>query len=73
VTSPAFLAIQLTVASADGKPHRVVLRTPTRHTLSVPAGGRASTLIGGLKAGHYVIEVDGNARGALNTGGEPGP
>jgi hypothetical protein len=73
VSSPAFLAVQLTVVSGDGQPHRVVLHTPNPHSLSVPAGGRAAILIGGLRAGRYVLDVDGTARAALIIGGEPGP
>lgn len=73
VTGPAFIAIELTMVSGDGKAHQVVVRTPTRHTLSVAPGGKATTLIGGLKAGHWAIDVDGRTQGALITGGEPGP
>jgi hypothetical protein len=73
VTAPAFLAVQLTVSSSDGKAHQIVLRTPTPHTLSVPANGRASVQIAGLKAGEYRLEVDGTTRGGLVIGGEPGP
>ncbi|HUO74493.1 MAG TPA: hypothetical protein VMU39_27225 [Solirubrobacteraceae bacterium] len=73
VSAPAFLAVRLTVASGDGRAHHVVLKTPTPHTLSVPAGGRASVLVPGLRAGQYPIEVDGSARGLLSIGGEPGP
>ena len=60
---PAYLAVQLTVVSGDGHAHRVVLMTPSPRTLSVPAGGRASVLIGGQRVGHYPIEVDGTAAG----------
>jgi hypothetical protein len=73
VSSPAFVAIQLTLVSADRRQHRAVLETTAAHSLSVPPGGRASLLIAGLKAGRYVIQVDGAARGALLIGGEPGP
>ncbi len=73
VSSPAFLAIELTVASADGRRHRIVLATPKPHRLTVPAGGRVSVLVAGQRAGHYVIDVDGTPRGALDIGGEPGP
>jgi hypothetical protein len=41
--------------------------------LAIPAGGRSSILIGGLRAGRYVLEVDGVARGGLDVGGQPGP
>jgi hypothetical protein len=73
VSAPAFLAVRVTVTSGDGKAHQVIVRTPTLHTLSVPAGGSASILISGQRAGQYPIEVDGTTRGALLIGGEPGP
>jgi hypothetical protein len=73
VTAPAFLAVRLTISSGDGKAHQVVLETPAHHTLSVPASGRASVLVPGLKAGQYALKVDGTTRGGLVIGGEPGP
>jgi hypothetical protein len=47
--------------------------TPTPHSLSVPANGKASVLVPGLKAGEYRLEIDGATRGGLLIGGEPGP
>jgi hypothetical protein len=73
VSAPAFLAVQVTVVSGDGRAHQVVVRTPTPQTLSVPAHGHASVLVPGLRAGQYQIDVDGAARGLLSIGGEPGP
>ncbi len=73
VSSPAFLAVQVSVSDGDGRAHRIVIHTPTPHTLLVPAGGRASVLIPGLRAGQYAVDVDGTSRGALLIGGEPGP
>ncbi|HEY2771947.1 MAG TPA: hypothetical protein VGI87_15330 [Solirubrobacteraceae bacterium] len=73
VTAPAFLAVQLTVSSGDGKSHQVVLETPAPRTLSVPASGKASVLVPGLRAGEYALKVDGSTRGGLMIGGEPGP
>ncbi len=73
VSAPAFLAISLTVVSGDGKPHQVRLLTLAPHVLHVPAGGRATTLIGGLKAGTYAIQIDGKPKAKLVIGGEPGP
>ena len=73
VSAPAFLALQLTVVSADGRPHRALLRTPTPHSLTVPAHGRASVLIPGQRAGRYVLDIDGHPRGLVMIGGEPGP
>jgi hypothetical protein len=74
VSAPAFLAVALTVASGDGKRHAVVVVLPEgRRSLSVPANGRASTLIPGLKAGEYAVDIDGKPRAVLLIGGEPGP
>jgi hypothetical protein len=50
-----------------------LLKTPVLHTLAVPASGRASIRIPGLRAGQYQIEVDGSVGGSLVIGGEPGP
>ena len=73
VSAPAFLAIEVMVASTDGSGYQVVVHTPTPYTLAVPAGGKASLLIPGQRAGQYKIDVDGRTRGALLIGGEPGP
>lgn len=61
------------MASTGGSGYQVVLHTPTPFTLAVPAGGKASVLIPGQRAGQYSIVVDGRTRGALLIGGEPGP
>ncbi|MBV9004805.1 MAG: hypothetical protein JOZ98_12815 [Solirubrobacterales bacterium] len=73
MSAPAFVAVQVSVASGDGRAHRVVITTPLRHALAVPAHGRASLLLAGQKAGNYPLEVDGARRGMLIIGGEPGP
>jgi hypothetical protein len=73
VSVPAFFAIQLTVASGDGRAHTVVLRGRTTVTLKVPANGRRSALVPGLRNGQYPLIVDGASRGSLMIGGEPGP
>jgi hypothetical protein len=73
VSSPAFLALDLTVASADRQAHQILVRTPHPYSFSVPAGGRVSTLISGLRPGQYAIAVDGVVRATLSIGGEPGP
>ena len=73
ITAPAHIPVQLTVASGDGRSHRVLLRTPTPHALLVPAHGHATVLITVLEQGHYALDVDGTARGALVIGGAPGP
>ena len=74
VSAPAFLAVRLTAVSADGQAHVVAVKLPgEQRRLSVPAHGRASVLIPGLRAGDYGVEVDGKARAMLLIGGEPGP
>jgi hypothetical protein len=73
VSAPAFLAVQVTVIARDGRPHRVLIRTPRPHTLVVPPAGEASILIGGLRQGLYPILLDGRPGAALVIGGEPGP
>lgn len=74
VSAPAFLAVEVTVISADGQPHTVIVQLPgSRRILRVPAHGRASVLLPGLKAGDYNVEIDGKPRAKLIIGGEPGP
>ncbi len=73
VAAPAAVTIALTVVSSDGRAHRVALRSPNAPMLVVPAAGRASSLLAGLRAGSYGIYVDGVRRGALVIGVAPGP
>jgi hypothetical protein len=73
VSAPAFLAVSLTVVSRDGHRHQVLVHTPVPRSLTVPASGRSSLLIGGLKAGDYGVDIDGSQRAKLLIGGEPGP
>jgi hypothetical protein len=73
ITVPPFLAVEVSVRSDDGRPHRVELRTPEPQTLDVPAGGRAAVRIGGLRAGTYAVLLDGRDAGAIAVGGEVGP
>lgn len=73
ISVPAFLAIQLTVVSGDGKEHRAQLRAPHAPGFVVPAGGSGHQRIGGLRAGQYALLIDGKPRASLMTGGEPGP
>jgi hypothetical protein len=73
VACPAFVAIRLTIVSTDGRPHRIVARIPRPRSVMVRARGRVSISLPGLRAGRYDITVDGAVRGALVTGGEPGP
>jgi hypothetical protein len=73
IAVPASLPIQLTVVSADGHAHHVVLQTSKPHALSVPANGKASVLLVGLKKGDYKLVVDGAVKGSLSIGVQVGP
>lgn len=75
VTIPAFIAVELTLASRDGRAHALVLDAGgRRYRLAVPAGGRKSIRIPGLRAGTYPLRPQGPGPGAkLVVGGEVGP
>jgi hypothetical protein len=64
------VGVQLTLVSGDHASHRAAV---AGHTLSIPAGGRASTLLSGLKKGNYALAIDGVKRGTLIIGTQPGP
>jgi hypothetical protein len=71
VAVPAFLTIELGGVSKDGKPHTLNVEGTV---VEVPAGGRASALIEGRKAGRYPVAVDGRANAVtIVSGAEPGP
>jgi hypothetical protein len=69
LTVPSSAPIELTLVSADGHSHRVVLDGAGTRILTVPAHGPITTRISGLKPGRYALDVDGVARGALLAGG----
>ena len=73
ITAPAHIPVQVTVVSGDGRSHEVVLRTEPPRALAVPADGRATVLIAGLRVGRYTLDVDSKPRGGLAIGGAPGP
>lgn len=75
VTIPAFIAVELTLASRDGRAHALLLDDGgRRYRLAVPAGGRRTTRIPGLRAGTYPLRPEGAGPGArLVVGGEVGP
>ena len=73
VSAVASVPVELTVISGDGRAHKVILTSPTPHSLSVPAGRRASVLVTGLASGRYPISIDGIVKGALVIGFTPGP
>jgi hypothetical protein len=71
VAVPAFFTIRVTGVSADGKVHTIGFQG---QSAKVPAGGKASFDVEGLKAGVYPVTIDGRAGGATITAGEqPGP
>jgi len=71
VSVPAFLTIRVIGVSADGEPHRVEFQGGA---VDVPAGGRASFDVEGLRAGRYPVTIDGREGAAtIVTGAEPGP
>jgi hypothetical protein len=73
VTTPSFLAVQLSVRNLDTVARVVVVRTDRDYRLLVGAGRRAARQIPGQPAGTYPVLVGGRRRGALVFGGEPGP
>lgn len=73
ISIPAFLAIAITFNSHDSRSHTVKIVVPSPQTLTVPAHGGAGAMLRGLRAGQYKIEIDGQTRGTLSIGGEPGP
>jgi hypothetical protein len=73
VTTPAFLAVQVSVRNLDGASREVVVRADRAYRLTVAPGRRATRLIPGQPAGNYAVLVQGRRRGALVFGGEPGP
>ena len=73
VTTPAFLAVQVSVRNLDGATREVIVRADRAYRLTVGPGRRATRLIPGQPAGTYAVLVQGRRRGELVFGGEPGP
>jgi hypothetical protein len=74
VKVPAFLSIELTGVSKDGKQHLLGLSAGTDYAIAIPAGGRASKVVPGLRPGTFRVLVDGVETAArLKVGDEPGP
>jgi hypothetical protein len=62
---PAFLRVELTVASVDGRPHLVRIALPKGPLdIRVPPGGRRRVTLPGLQPGDYLVAADGAAPGA---------
>ncbi|WCB92422.1 hypothetical protein DSM104299_01116 [Baekduia alba] len=74
VTVPAFLSVEVAV-TAKGAAEKVTIDAPGGGTLSVPAGGRATRTLSGLKPGDYAVTTAGGGRTVLHVvnGGDPGP
>ena len=71
VAVPAFFTIRVTGVSSDGKAHTIAFEG---QSAEVPAGGRASFDVEGLRAGTYPVAIDGRPDAATITAGqEPGP
>jgi hypothetical protein len=74
VSTPKSVPILLTIVSHDAGTHHVAIDVkPQPRTLTVPASGRASAKLGVLPPGGYAITVDGQHRGRLVVGVQPGP
>jgi hypothetical protein len=71
VSVPAFFTIRVTGVSADGKVHIIAFQG---QSAKVPAGGKASFDVEGLKAGVYPVTIDGRTGAVtITAGGQPGP
>jgi hypothetical protein len=75
ITVPAFIAVEVTLISRDGRAHELALNAAGRRYSFRVAGGRRSTVrIPGLKAGTYRLSpVRGGPGATLVAGGEAGP
>ncbi len=75
VTVPAFVAVEVTLDSGDGRAHVLRLRDRrSAYRLSVGAGKRRTTRLPGLRAGSYRLQAIAGGPGAtLVVGGEAGP
>ena len=69
ITVPPFLAIQVSVADAEGQPRSVTIEAERTYRLSVPAGKRASVTVPGQPPGRYAVR-SGGASATLVVGGE---
>ncbi|MEA2390932.1 MAG: hypothetical protein QOK31_1041 [Solirubrobacteraceae bacterium] len=70
---PAGLAVEVTIVSGEAAPRRITLGTKPPRVLEVPAGGRVSELLHGLRRGVYRVSIAGGAYATLVIGTPPGP
>jgi ribonucleoside-diphosphate reductase beta chain len=68
VAVPAFLALELVGVSKDGEAHEVNFRGTL---VQVPAGGRASVKLEGLRKGRYEVGLDGTDRADFRATSDP--
>jgi hypothetical protein len=73
ISVPAYLAVEVSVASRDRVTRVVTVRADRRYRLVVRPGRRAARLIPGQRPGEYPVVVTGGGRAVLSAGGEPGP
>jgi hypothetical protein len=75
ITVPAFIAVDVTLVSRDGRAHELALKAAgRRYRFRVAARRSATVRIPGLKAGTYPLSPVGGGPGAtLVAGGEAGP
>jgi hypothetical protein len=74
IAAPKHTDIALSVTSADGRTHSLVIAAPPHYYyLKVTPGSPARALLRELRDGHYPVTVDGAKRGLLIVGAVPGP
>ena len=75
VKVPAFLPIELVVASVEGVDHRLTIDTKgaEKRTFRVPALENKTFELPGLPKGNHPIAIDGKQVATLDVGSEPGP
>jgi hypothetical protein len=72
ISVPAFLAVTISVISADGLSHEVELEARGKKRIELAAGATAVLNLSGLRAGRYALREHGRTVATLVAGGEPG-
>ena len=70
VSVPAFLAVRVSAAAADGRSHVLTISADRVYRLAV-GPSRAAVVLPGQRPGRYPVQA-GHARATLVVGGEPG-
>ena len=73
VAAPTHTTIVLTVRAGDSRRHEVTVVTPHPHTGEVAPGRPERLVLEGVPDGTYAVKVDGERRGSLIVGAQPGP